>query len=174
MIQDSLQHELETLENSLTRDAFISELASQVAWRSQFPRSGDDRRGQHRSPSARLVRLTPLAENMVTPSASSIFVVEKSLAMLGFDFYHHEPITHRYVAVSFEHGSQQSTHFALKLSWCRFLHPGWYDSGGRFIRVLDDLPNIDSDDEPTEKSSDNRLKNEVCFGYAASVHGAPL
>ena len=30
MIQDSLQHDLETLENSLNREAFISELASQV------------------------------------------------------------------------------------------------------------------------------------------------
>ena len=163
MIQDSLQHDLETLENSLNREAFISELASQVTPGNQLPRSGHDRRGQQRTQSARLIRLTPLAEDMATPSGPSFFVVEKSLARLGVDFYHQEPITHRYVAVSFEHGQQQCTHFVLKLNWCRFLHPGWYDSGGRFIRVLDNLPDVDSSCQPTDPSSDPPLKNEVCF-----------
>ena len=83
MTQDSLQHDLETLENSLNREAFISELASQVTPGNPLPRSGHDRRGQQRTQSARLIRLTPLAEDMATPSGPSIFVVEKSLARLG-------------------------------------------------------------------------------------------
>lgn len=75
---------------------------------------------------------------MLTPAGAPFYVVGKDLASLGLDFYHHEPITHRYGLVSLESGPDHCTHLVLKLSWCRFLHPGWYDSGGRFIKVFDD------------------------------------
>lgn len=66
-----------------------------------------------------------------------MYVVGKHLAGLGLDFFHRDPIPHRYVVASLENGANDWIHFQLKITWCRFLRSNWYDSGGRFTKVLD-------------------------------------
>ncbi len=138
--QESLQRNPSAIKTQVSTSCEITirEVASRIAQFSQLPSNGHERRSQDRVSYPKLIPLTPLCTDMLTPAGAPFYVVGKDLASLGLDFYHHEPITHRYGLVSLESAPDQCTHFVLKLSWCRFLHPGWYDSGGRFIKVFDD------------------------------------
>lgn len=122
---------------SENRDESISELASQVAQFCQAPFEGMERRSHSRLPYPKMIPFTPLCDDMVTVAGDPIHVVGKNLALLGLDFFHQEPITQRYGIVSLECSPERWTHFVIKLTWCRFLRTGWYDSGGRFVNVVD-------------------------------------
>lgn len=95
-----------------------------------------ERRSLQRVPYPRLIRLTPLNDQDWQPVDSPIFVVGKHLSLLGLDFFHHEPIPQRFVVASLEAGDESWIHFVLKIDWCRFLKPHWYDGGGRFVKVV--------------------------------------
>ena len=57
-------------------------------------------------------------------------------------------------------------HLMLRITWCRFLRPGWYDSGGHFIRIVE-WPEATA---PTYRL--DRREYELCFGGNAypTVH----
>jgi hypothetical protein len=102
-----------------------------------YPR-GDlvERRGEQRYPYPYLVHLTPVAADGVTAVGESLVVVGKHLSERGLGFYHPRPIAYRRVIATLETTSGQRLGFLLDLNWCRFTRQGWYESGGRFLRVV--------------------------------------
>ncbi len=96
---------------------------------------GLDRRSDQRFPLARLVRLTPLAADGVTPLGEAVVAAGKDLSERGLSFFHPQPLAFRRVLAELELAPAGSTRFVVDLSWCRFTRTGWYESGGRFIDV---------------------------------------
>ncbi len=118
------------------QDAKISEVLREIA--EQACPIWDDlgRRAQPRVPFAKLIELTPLDHDTLQPVDDRLHVVGKQLAPAGLDFFHHEPIPYRYAIVSLEARLQRWAHLLLKITWCRFLKPGWYDGGGKFVKLV--------------------------------------
>jgi len=97
-----------------------------------------DRRGERRYPYPYLVRLTPVAEDGVTPEGDSVVVVGKHLSERGVGFYHSEPLAHRRMIASLETQSGGWLSLLIDLNWCRFTgHHRWYESGGRFLETVE-------------------------------------
>ena len=97
-----------------------------------------ERRLENRYPFPYLVQLTPVEEDDIAPQGETVVVVGKHLSERGLGFYHPRPLPHRRMIASLETGSSQRVTFLIDLSWCRFIKQGWYESGGRFLRSVDD------------------------------------
>jgi hypothetical protein len=82
------------------------------------------------------IYLTPIDRDGKTPLAETIVVVGKHLSEHGLDFYHREPLPFRRVIASLPCAEGQWAGLLMDLSWCRFSRYGWYDSGGRFLRLV--------------------------------------
>jgi hypothetical protein len=94
-------------------------------------------RSHQRFPYSRLIALTALnSQTGFTPEQSS-YVVGKHLSPLGLDFFHHAPIPQRFAIISLELAAEQFVHLLMKITWCRFLRGNWYDSGGRFLKLVE-------------------------------------
>jgi hypothetical protein len=96
------------------------------------PVSGHDRRREQRYPYPRLVRLTPVADDGQTIAGNSITAAGKHLSESGFSFFHPTPLAYRWMVVFFTGGCRP---ILLDVDWCRFTRQGWYESGGRFLRL---------------------------------------
>jgi hypothetical protein len=96
-----------------------------------------ERRHENRYPFPYLVQLTPVAEDGVTPRGDAVVVVGKHLSERGLGFYHPKPLPHRRMIASLQTGSGQWIRFLIDLNWCRFIKQGWYESGGRFLRLVE-------------------------------------
>ena len=94
-----------------------------------------ERRAEPRHPYPKLVELIPYDNDFETPQ-EPFFVAGKHLGTRGFDFFHGDPITFKNALLSFPISDDESIQFAMRIDWCRFLGPGWYESGGRFIKVI--------------------------------------
>ena len=105
-------------------------------FRSQGKPPRHERRKDKRIPFPHLLTLTPLAEKQHRTIGEPVTVVGKYLAARGLDFYHHDTLPYKRAVVSFDHGSGEGIHLVLRISWCRFLRPSWYDSGGRFTHIV--------------------------------------
>lgn len=114
----------------------IEDCSRQAAQFLQAPWGHQERRADRRVPYPRLIPLTPLCDEGRLPTGETKYVVGKYLALRGLDFFHGDPLPERYVVVSLPCSVDRWSHFLLKVTWCRFLRPGWYDSGGRFIRLV--------------------------------------
>jgi hypothetical protein len=98
---------------------------------------GLDRRRDRRYPYPHLIRLLPVAADGITPAGPAFVAVGKHLSERGLGFYHVEPLPYRRMIATLE--SVQGGHLSLlvDLNWCRFTEQGWYESGGRFLEVVD-------------------------------------
>lgn len=96
-----------------------------------------DRRRDRRFPFAHLLRLTPVAADGRHVTGAPLVVVGHHLSERGLGFFHPHPIAARYVVATLCAPGGQELDALLDLSWCRFTKEGWYESGGRFLRVLD-------------------------------------
>ena len=102
-----------------------------------YPRSDlMERRREQRYPFPYLVHLTPVDKNGVVHTDETVVVVGKHLSERGLGFYHRHPLPNRKMIVSIEVGSSSWLGFLIDLSWCRFTKQGWYESGGRFLQVV--------------------------------------
>ncbi len=137
-----------------SQDAEIEPLVRQVAGLAQPSDQPHDRRDRVRVPFSRLVALTPVANASLDDPGDPVFVVGKNLAQQGLDFFHSQPFPHRYAIASLETGPGQRVHFLMKVTWCRFLQAGWYDSGGRFIKRVEPVAN-----DITEDACDDLTEN---------------
>jgi hypothetical protein len=117
-------------------DEILRDLSRQVAQFVHHPATGQERRSDRRIAYPRLIPLSPLPETEEASPRPTIHVIGKHLAPLGLDFYHREPLPERYAIASLQHSDDRWVHFLMKITWCRFLRPGWYDSGGRFIQLV--------------------------------------
>jgi hypothetical protein len=95
-----------------------------------------DHRRQKRFPFPHVVYLTPVAEDGLTPLAGTLVAAGKHLSQSGMGFYHPDPLPYRLVIASLPRPEGGWLGVLLELRWCRFIRHGWYESGGRFVRVV--------------------------------------
>ena len=117
-------------------DQTVVEFVERVLKLMEPPRRVSDRRRDHRAAFPHLLTLTPIEDHSLSVAGEPVTVVGKHLAARGLDFYHTQPLTFKRAVVSFESDLALDTHFVVNLAWCRFLRPGWYDSGGRFTHIV--------------------------------------
>lgn len=95
-----------------------------------------ERRQDKRLAYPHLLTVTPIDEAEIRSIGEPVTVVGKYLASHGLDFYHGDTLPYKRVVVSFDRGPAEGIHLVLNISWCRFLRPNWYDSGGRFTHIV--------------------------------------
>ena len=98
--------------------------------------SGIERRQEIRYPYPHLVYLSPVGADGVSATGESIVVTGKHLTEHGLTIYHPEPLSHRRMIASLEAGRGRWLGVLVDLSWCRFTDRGWYESGGRFLQLV--------------------------------------
>ena len=96
-----------------------------------------ERRRQQRHSFPYLVQLTPVDDDGAPVTDRTMIVVGRYLSEEGFDFYHQDPLEFRRVIISLDHAPSPPVSLLLDLTWCRFTRQGWYDSGGRFLDVVE-------------------------------------
>lgn len=104
---------------------------------------GRQRRNEQRFPYPQLIRMAPVGSDGRSPLGESIVVVGKHLSARGIDFYHREPLPHRRMIAWLETKGGQTHTVLIELLWCRFTSKGWYDNGGRLLKVVDLPPSVD-------------------------------
>ena len=102
-----------------------------------YPRGNKvERRGEQRFPFPYLVHLTPVEADGSVNVDETVVVAGKHISERGLGFYHQQPLPNRRMIVSLELGSDAWLGFLIDLTWCRFTKQGWYESGGRFLQVV--------------------------------------
>ena len=106
-----------------------------------------ERRSRKRVPYPQPFFITPLNRHGESLVPETISVIGHRLSPAGIDFYHREAIPYRHVIASFPVQDEHWVAFVLHLNWCRFNRFGWYDNGGRFLRMVPspmEQPNIEA------------------------------
>lgn len=93
-----------------------------------------ERRGERRYPFPQLVHLSPVPDERLEASHEPVVVVGKHISERGIGFFHREPLAYRRVIASVPCGDDWLG-LLTHLTWCRFTRHGWYESGGRFLKV---------------------------------------
>jgi hypothetical protein len=112
-----------------------------------------ERRSRKRVPYPQPFFITPLNRQGESLVAETISVIGHRLSPAGIDFYHREAIPYRHVIASFPVQEDHWVAFVLHLNWCRFNRFGWYDNGGRFLRMVPspiEQPPIEEDQRPSQ------------------------
>lgn len=124
----------EYISSPRTNPTTVSDVVEHVLMLEREGLYGNEQRGADRYPCSRLVELTPFNPSTNEVSGETITIPSRNLSLNGLGFYHTEPLAARYGLVQLNPDSDQPL-LMMKLIWCRFLKPGWYDNGGRFMRV---------------------------------------
>ncbi len=98
----------------------------------------DERRQDFRYPYPFLVGLTPVDTGGAATAESPVVVVGKNLSERGLGFFHERPLPCRRAIVTLEDESGYTAGLLIDIAWCRFTSQGWYESGGRFLKVVPD------------------------------------
>jgi hypothetical protein len=102
-----------------------------------------ERRREQRYPYPRLFVLTPVEADGVTPAGPKLTAAGKHLSESGLSFYHPDPLPYRWVIVSLPRTDNSSIGFLVDLDWCRFTRQGWYESGGRFLKLVSNAHRVE-------------------------------
>lgn len=94
-----------------------------------------DLRSEPRYPCAKLICLLPINRSSLVQVDDPVWVVGKELSVGGLGFFHQQPIPHRDLLMQVD-PSAEELWLILRLRWCRFLRPGWYESGGQFVKTV--------------------------------------
>lgn len=128
------------LDNGGSREDASDEQVRAQIWSvlsSLYPRGNlVERRRDNRYPFPYLIHLMPVAADGFTPQGEPVVVVGKHLSDRGLGFYHPKPLPHRRMIASLEIAGGKQVAFLIDLNWCRFTRHGWYESGGKFLRVV--------------------------------------
>ncbi len=84
-----------------------------------------------------LLRMVPLDKQGNLISEEEKTVIGKDLSSRGLGFFHEEPLPHRRAILSLEHPDLGNFSVEMDLTWCRFTKLGWYESGGRLLRTVE-------------------------------------
>lgn len=103
-----------------------------------------ERRRWHRVAFDGVLGVTALDEREATPNGPMQTVRGRDISLSGVAFTHAQPIPNRIVAVTFWDESGQAESIVTELNWCRFTRSGNYQSGGKFLRVIE-LPEASGD-----------------------------
>lgn len=101
-----------------------------------YPAGPFERRRDQRFPLPKLIELRPAAADG-TPTGPAIIVSGKHISESGLSFFHPQPLVERLVLASLENSAGQPTDFLVDLEWCRCTRLGWYESGGKFMKLAD-------------------------------------
>jgi hypothetical protein len=112
----------------------VGQAVDQIIRHAVDVRNSPERRTSVRHAYPELVRVTP-SNKRGTTTGPPLSVVGKHISHGGFGFFHNGPLPEKYVIAEFDLGGQRSA-LLLNLVWCRFLREGWYDSGGKFVNVV--------------------------------------
>lgn len=82
-----------------------------------------------------LLRLTPLDGNRQPIGCQAAIVMGKNISRRGLSFYHEGPMPHRRALIELAHPELGQFSAEIDINWCRFTRPGWYESGGRLLRL---------------------------------------
>lgn len=97
----------------------------------------NERRQSTRYPFPYLIQLQPVSDVATTTRVGSPLVaVGKQISESGLGFYHPKPLPGRY-SVVFLQGGGAAVAVLMELIWTRFTEHGWYESGARFLRLLE-------------------------------------
>jgi len=96
----------------------------------------NERRQSPRFPFPYLVQVQPMTGDGESRQGPALVVVGKHLSETGLGFYHPRPLPSRIACVTLENAGQRVS-LLLELLWTQFTQHGWYESGGRFLRVVE-------------------------------------
>lgn len=102
------------------------------------PHVAHERRRHPRHPLPLLMELTPVDAQTEEPVGSTVVVVGKSLSESGCGFFHQHAMPYRYAIVRMEAGTDGDLCLLVDLTWCRYTRYGWYESGGKFLKVVEE------------------------------------
>jgi hypothetical protein len=105
-------------------------------FQAQPPRRGRERRMETRHPFPHPVYLTPVDTRTLEPCGPTIVAVGKHLSDHGLDFFYQTVVPHRRVIASLPRRDGGWLGLLMDLTWCRFTGHGWYENGGRFLKVV--------------------------------------
>ncbi|MGQ9771419.1 MAG: hypothetical protein ACUVQG_12770, partial [Thermogutta sp.] len=97
------------------------------------PRS--ERREASRYAFPYLIQFQPVLEDGVSRIGSRLVVVGKQISEGGLGFYHPRPLPCRF-GIALLDVSGKSILVLIELLWTQFTHHGWYESGGKFVRLV--------------------------------------
>lgn len=80
------------------------------------------------------ITLLPVEDALRGDARSKISAIGKHITIHGIDFYSSKPIAAKEVVCQF-HSGTGSYALVLELSWCRHNAQGWFENGGKFLRV---------------------------------------
>jgi hypothetical protein len=100
------------------------------------PRISAERRRDGRVPIPVFFLLTPLDIDRQPIEAEATTVVGKNICRCGLSFFHERPITHRRALISLAQPGLGQFVAEIDINRCRFTRPGWYESGGRLLRLV--------------------------------------
>ena len=123
-------------EPSLSSDETVRRQVWDILARMYPPGKITERRIAQRFPYPHLLYLTPVGNDGLSPAGDSVVVVGKDLSEHGLGFFYQQPLPDRLMIASLELPDSQWTGFLIDITWCRFTQHGWYDSGGRFLRMV--------------------------------------
>jgi hypothetical protein len=84
-----------------------------------------------------LIELIPLDVDRQPMEAEAMVVVGKNISRRGLCFFHDRPLPYRRALVSLNFAGLGDFTAEIDVTWCRFARPGWYESGGRLLRLAD-------------------------------------
>lgn len=124
--------------NASTEEAYrwqVRELLSGL-----YPAGPFERRREQRYPLPKLLQLRPVGPDGRTSIGATITASGKHISETGLSFFHPQPLAYRLVIVSLEKADRSRTEFLLDVDWCRFTQLGWYESGGKFLKMPETEP----------------------------------
>ena len=115
------------------RAAFANQIETLLARLS--PAVEQERRRDERVAIPVLLRLTPLDADRHPIVSDATIVVGKNISRRGLSFFHERPLPHRRAIIELAEPGLGTFSAEVDVKWCRFTRPGWYESGGRLIRL---------------------------------------
>lgn len=114
----------------------VAEAVVDMIRRMETTNSRWDRRTENRIPFPYPMFLTPQVTQSGPTESDAMMVIGRDISYSGLRFYHHEPLEFQSATIQLAQDNQSEQQLLLKLKWCRFIHAGWYESGGQLVRLL--------------------------------------
>lgn len=116
----------------------IAEQIRRVLSEEQPRRPWIERRSSRRYAYPHLIVVTPL-DGHLQPASSSLVSCGKEISLSGIGFYMPQPFPFSKAVITFPCDSlfHSSISILTELRWCRFTRLGWYENGGRFVRLFE-------------------------------------
>jgi hypothetical protein len=116
------------------RAAFTNQIESLLARLN--PAVAQERRRDDRVAIPVLLRLIPLDADRHPIAQDAMIVVGKNISRRGLSFFHEGALPHRRAIIELAEPGLGAFAAEVDVKWCRFTRPGWYESGGRLIRLV--------------------------------------